>query len=198
MSRNVYLIDGAARNRAAISHILEGSEFHIEPFEGVAELLARWPQSGVLLVHDDGATVSELLEQMSAVGEWLPVICFSQTLCTERVVSALMQGAANYIAWPFTSEQLGRAIDVARNHASGIASIKLREAMARSKVNLLTRREREVLAGVADGLTNRLIGNKLTISPRTVEIHRANMLSKMGVSHSSEAIRVAIEAELVH
>ena len=61
----------------------------------------------------------------------------------------------------------------------------------------LTRREREVLEGVADGLSNRLIGEKLRISPRTVEIHRANMLNKMGASHTSEAIRIAIEASLV-
>ena len=51
--------------------------------------------------------------------------------------------------------------------------------------------------GVADGLSNRLIGEKLRISPRTVEIHRANMLNKMGASHTSEAIRIAIEASLV-
>ena len=74
---------------------------------------------------------------------------------------------------------------------------KLREAMARSRVQRLTRREREVLTGVADGLSNRLIGERLEISPRTVEIHRANMLNKMGASHTSEAIRIAIEASLV-
>jgi len=64
-------------------------------------------------------------------------------------------------------------------------------------VQKLTRREREVLAGVAAGLSNRLIGEKLAISPRTVEIHRANMLNKMGASHTSEAIRIAIEAALI-
>jgi DNA-binding NarL/FixJ family response regulator len=55
-----------------------------------------------------------------------------------------------------------------------------------------------VLAGVAGGLSNRLIGERLSISPRTVEIHRANMLNKMGASHTSEAIRIAIEASLVN
>ena len=69
--------------------------------------------------------------------------------------------------------------------------------MARSRVQRLTKREREVLAGVADGLSNRLIGERLAISPRTVEIHRANMLNKMGANHTSEAIRIAIEASLV-
>jgi FixJ family two-component response regulator len=64
-------------------------------------------------------------------------------------------------------------------------------------VQKLTRREREVLAGVAAGLSNRLIGENLSISPRTVEIHRANMLTKMAANHTSEAIRIAIEASLV-
>ena len=54
-----------------------------------------------------------------------------------------------------------------------------------------------MLAGVAGGLSNRMIGEQLEISPRTVEIHRANMLTKMGAQHTSEAIRIAIEASLV-
>ena len=198
MIRSVFLVDSTARNRAAISHSLQGTKFHIEPFESATELTSHWPQYGLLLVHDEGSTVSDLLTHMSTFGEWLPVICFAETPSTQRVVNAVMQGAANYIAWPFTGEQLEEAIDAAQTQASGIASLKLREAMARSKVNQLTRREREVLVGVADGLSNRLIGNKLSISPRTVEIHRANMLTKMGVSHSSEAIRFAVEAALVY
>jgi DNA-binding NarL/FixJ family response regulator len=87
---------------------------------------------------------------------------------------------------------------VAEDRARSVAGSKLREAVARSRVERLTRREREVLAGVAGGLSNRLIGEKLNISPRTVEIHRANMLSKMGANHTSEAIRIAIEASLVN
>jgi len=70
--------------------------------------------------------------------------------------------------------------------------------MARARLDRLTKREREVLDGVASGLSNRLIGEKLAISPRTVEIHRANMLNKLGANHTSEAIRIAIEASLVN
>ena len=54
-----------------------------------------------------------------------------------------------------------------------------------------------MLVGVAAGMSNRTIGEKLEISPRTVEIHRANMLTKMGANHTSEAIRIAIEAAVV-
>jgi DNA-binding NarL/FixJ family response regulator len=89
-------------------------------------------------------------------------------------------------------------MSLAEDRARSVAGAKLREAVARSRVERLTRREREVLAGVAGGLSNRLIGERLSISPRTVEIHRANMLNKMGASHTSEAIRIAIEASLVN
>ena len=75
--------------------------------------------------------------------------------------------------------------------------MKLREARARSRIQKLTNREREVLIGVAGGLSNRKIGEHLSISPRTVEIHRANMLDKMRANHTSDAIRLAIEAALV-
>ena len=88
-------------------------------------------------------------------------------------------------------------LEAVDTNAARIGSLRLREARARSRVQKLTRRELEVLAGVAVGLSNRLIGEKLAISPRTVEIHRANMLNKMGAQHTSEAIRIAIEASVV-
>ncbi|MEO7915072.1 MAG: LuxR C-terminal-related transcriptional regulator, partial [Novosphingobium sp.] len=102
------------------------------------------------------------------------------------------------LVWPFDVAVVSESIALAQGRAASLAGSKLREAIARSRIERLTRREREVLAGVADGMSNRLIGEKLAISPRTVEIHRANMLNKMGASHTSEAIRIAIEATLVN
>ena len=83
------------------------------------------------------------------------------------------------------------------DNAEGLGNARMREAVARGRIEKLTEREREVLDCVASGLSNRKIGEKLEISPRTVEIHRANMLNKLGANHTSEAIRIAIEAELV-
>jgi two-component system, LuxR family, response regulator FixJ len=85
---------------------------------------------------------------------------------------------------------------VANKNEGLTGNVRLREVMARSRVQKLTPREREVLAGMADGLSNRLIGDRLAISPRTVEIHRANMLNKLGANHTSEAIRIAVEASI--
>jgi len=194
---SLFLVDGDVRRRAAISHCLSGSTIHVEPFEDSSELITRWPKNGLLLVHDDGRSIANLLGQMGRLGQWLPVIGYAQDPSTRQVVSAVLEGAIDYIAWPFTGEEIAQVVDHAESKAEVFGSAKLREALARSRVDRLTKREREVLSGVAGGLSNRMIGERLSISPRTVEIHRANMLTKMGANHTSEAIRIAIEAALV-
>ncbi|MDE2597163.1 MAG: LuxR family transcriptional regulator [Sphingomonadales bacterium] len=199
MNRGTHLIlvDGDFRRRAAISHCLSDSDIHVEPFEDVGELMAHWPRSGMLLVHDEGEAISALLAYMGRTGNWLPLIAFSENPETRQVAKAVLEGAIDYVGWPFDEAQIAQVLADAQSRASATGNAKLREAVARSRIERLTRREREVLAGVADGLSNRLIGDKLAISPRTVEIHRANMLNKMGANHTSEAIRIAIEAALV-
>ncbi|MFM5948762.1 MAG: response regulator transcription factor [Novosphingobium sp.] len=195
--RRLALIDGNFRRRAAISHALSVSAIHVEPFEDIDELTVRWPRGGAILVADDGHAVEDLILHMTDHGEWLPLIAFSEGPDTSRVVRAVLAGALDYLEWPCDTARILTAIELAESAAASIGSLRLREARARSRVQKLTRREREVLEGVADGLSNRLIGERLQISPRTVEIHRANMLTKMGAHHTSDAIRIAIEASLV-
>ncbi|MEO6093065.1 MAG: LuxR C-terminal-related transcriptional regulator [Novosphingobium sp.] len=192
------LIDGDLRRRAAISHCLSGSGIHVEPFEDIGELTTRWPRLGLIVAHDAGGSITALMRHMAGSGNWLPVIAFSDQPSPEMIVAAVLDGAINYIAWPFDAARLDAAIAAAEERAANLGNARLREAMARSRIDRLTRREREVLSGVASGLSNRLIGQRLCISPRTVEIHRSNMLNKMGAHHTSEAIRIAIEAALVN
>jgi two-component system, LuxR family, response regulator FixJ len=196
-STPILLIDGETRRRAAISHTLSGGGVHVEPFETVEELGGHWPRRGLVLAHDEGQALGDLLVRMSRHGNWLPVVAFAEAPSPRRIVDAVLEGAIDYVSWPFDEGELDEALTSATQRAEAMGSAKLREAMARSRIEKLTRREREVLAGVADGLSNRKIGEKLSISPRTVEIHRANMLNKMGANHTSEAIRIAIEAALV-
>ncbi len=196
-NENLILIDSDFRRRAAISHAMAPAHIHTEPFETVSELAQSWPRSGIILIHDTGDALAELVRQMSVCAEWFPVIAFSENPGASQVASAIHEGALEYVSWPFEQAELEDAIERAHARAEGIGSVKLRETMARSRIEKLTRREREVLDGVAGGLSNRLIGERLSISPRTVEIHRANMLNKLGANHTSEAIRIAVEAELI-
>jgi FixJ family two-component response regulator len=196
-SRKLKLVDSNIRRRAAITHALSSTGFHVEPFEDIEELAAFWPGSGVILLEDRDNNVARLLGRMSDSGNWLPVIGFSEQPSTNEVVQAILGGAVDYLTWPFQAAELKSAHQAAQATMETIGSLRLREARARRSVDKLSRREREVLAGIAGGLSNRRIGEQLSISPRTVEIHRANMLTKMGANHTSDAIRIAIEAALV-
>lgn len=195
---NLILIDADLRRRASISHALAASSIHVEPFEAVEELAQAWPRSGVVMIHDDPGLIGDLIEKMAADGEWYPIIAFSEDPQPRQIVQAVLDGAVDYVAWPIDAAALNDALARAIDKADAAGNTKLREVMARSRLERLTKREREVLDGVASGLSNRLIGEKLSISPRTVEIHRANMLNKLGANHTSEAIRIAIEAALVN
>lgn len=195
---NLILIDSNSRRRAGISHVLSAGSIHVEPFENVAELAGAWPRSGVVLIHDEDGAIEDLIDSMAHHGEWFPIIAFSEEPAAQRIVQAILDGAIDYIAWPISPEQLSENLGKAITRAESLGNAKLREVMARARVERLTRREREVLGGVASGLSNRLIGEQLSISPRTVEIHRANMLNKLGANHTSDAIRIAIEAALVN
>jgi FixJ family two-component response regulator len=163
----------------------------------VEELNGHWPRQGLILVHDADDTIAQLTEQLVRSGNWLAVVAFSEKPTPKQIVNAILGGAIDYVAWPFDEAELSATLEGAQERAESVGNAKLREAVARGRIERLTRREREVLSGVASGHSNRSIAEQLAISPRTVEIHRANMLHKMGASHTSEAIRIAIEASLV-
>ena len=190
------LVDADYRRRAAVSHDLAGSDVHVEPFEGAEDIVAHWPSSGVLLIHDDSAALNLIVAYMARTGNWLPCICYAEAPDPRRVALAVLTGAVDYLPWPLAKDELRAALLDAGERARLMSNSKLREAVARSRLERLTRREREVLEAVANGLSNRRIGDLLAISPRTVEIHRSNMLAKLGANHTAEAIRIAIEASL--
>ena len=192
----ISLVDADFRRRAAISHCLAASGIHVEPLEDPGELVARWPRSGMILAYDGADTLPVLMRHTARSGDWLPVIAYAEAPEPEAVVEAVLDGAIGYLGWPFAQPEFDRAVAAARLRSQRVGTAALRRAVARNRIDRLTRREREVLNGVASGLSNRLIGERLSISPRTVEIHRANMLTKMEVGHTSEAIRIAIEASL--
>lgn len=193
----IILVDGEFLRRATVSHNLAGTGIHVEPFESVHEMIQRWPRGSVALVADEGEEIYDLISAMAETGNWVPLVAYADGPSIPRVVRAVLAGALDYIDRPVGETQVRLAIEMAEQTGAELGNLRLREAMARSRIKRLTQREREVLEGVADGLSNRLIGEKLAISPRTVEIHRANMLNKKGANHTSEAFRIAIEASWV-
>jgi FixJ family two-component response regulator len=193
---HIILIDGNVRRRAAISHELSGRGIHVEPFETLAELSGHALRQELVLIEDADGALAALTAHMVREGKWLPVVAFAEAPAPRRIVDAILGGAIDYLVWPFDGTALNETLLRARDRAQNVGSAKMREAVARSLVDRLTSREREVLSGMTAGHSNRAIAEQLAISPRTVEIHRANMLQKIGATHTSEAIRIAIEASL--
>ena len=193
-SAKIFLVDDSAPRRAQITYGLRDTGIHMEPFDSFGDVLAHPGRSAediVVLIHDTGREMPDFVAGMREKGRWFAHIGFSQELSVSRVVAALNAGAIGYLGYPFQPEELSSLIGdgaarIARQH---------RASEARNRIERLTARERDVLAGVAEGLSNRVIGDRLGISARTVEIHRANLLRKIEVNHTYGAIRIAIEAQ---
>jgi two-component system response regulator FixJ len=193
----LYFIDSQVTRRAGLCHALAQSDIYVEPFEDIAEIKAHWPRSGVILVEDVPGQIPDLVGHMAEQNVWLPLIGFSEKPAAQRVAQAVLEGALGYLEWPCTAAEIEEAIVSAEVNAERLGSFRLRQARARAQIQKLTQREQQVLNAITEGLSNREIGERLAISPRTVEIHRSNMLNKVGANHTSEAIRIAIEASLV-
>ncbi len=190
------LIDSDVRRRASVAYALLHMNIHVEPFESIVEISKNWRGADAVLIHDEPGALTEVINWMRDSDLWLPVLVYAEAVIPGHIVRAVQEGASEYLIWPFDHADLWQALVRAREHSHRSMSRKRREFYARGAIAQLTRREMQVLKCMANGLLNREIGRTLDISPRTVEIHRANLLRRMGVQHSSEAIRIAIEAGL--
>ncbi len=193
----IYLVDGDMRRRASISHCLSQCNIHVDPYENVSELRGHMSEFGIVLVHDDKDEIARAIDCMAEAGNWLPVIGFAEKPDPRAVARAIHYGAIDYLAWPFAEDEVVSIIADAAAMAETVGNRRNREYMARKRVDRLSKREREVLLSVANGLSSQKIAEQLAISPRTVEIHRSNMLNKMGANNTSEAIRFAVEADFI-
>ncbi|MBW8840881.1 MAG: response regulator [Sphingomonadales bacterium] len=203
MIRNIYLIDDDDAVRASLHGLLSlRSDLVVRNFrsgdqflDGVAEL-----ESGVLLLdyHMPGKNGIEVLQQLgsSSPGRFLTIILTGEGNI-DIAVQAMKSGAFDFLEKPYKADALMEAIDKAfdrmEHDSAGSAQIET----ARAKVAVLSPRERDVLTGLIEGRSNKIIAYDLAISPRTVEIYRANLMTKMGVRSLSEALRVAFAAGLI-
>lgn len=190
----LYLIDSASRRRAAITSQFASLNLHIEPCESVSEYVTWSQGDGIIFVHDEPGVLTELTMEMAKTGKWGAIICFAEVPTPNQIVKSVKYGARDYLTLPLQESDIRAAITTGLDSMVLEGSAWLSRSKAQSQIERLSKREREVLKGVADGLSNRLIAENLAISHRTVEIHRANMLSKLGARSSSEAIRLSVQA----
>ena len=197
--RMVHLVDDDEAIRRSVGFMLKTSGFQVRAYESGIEFLksasSLEPGCVLLDIRMPGMDGLEVLAALRAKGVSLPVIIMTGHGDVSLAVQAMKAGALDFIEKPFEKAILVSAID------HGVERLKRSAAdvdgadEAAVKLKALTPREREVLDGLAKGLPNKTIAYDLGISPRTVEIHRANLMTKLGVRSLSEALRIAFAAQ---
>lgn len=196
----VHLVDDEEAIRRSAGFMLKTSGYRVRPFVSGVELLkdARTLEPGCILLDIrmpgmDGLEVQQALREQ---GVALPVIIMTGHGDISVAVRAMKAGAVDFIEKPFEKAVLLSALDQGFSRLRTAERSKEREREAELRIAALTPRERDVLVGLARGFPNKTIAYDLGLSPRTVEIHRANLMQKLGVHSLSEALRIAFAAGL--
>jgi len=194
----LHIVDSDGRSRAEQARTTFALGHHAEVYADLAELFARLPTCGIMLLRERSMNLSvgELFDRIGELGVWVPLIVSAENPRIEHVVSAIKDGALDYLQLPLEAGRLARSLARVAAEADEQGLARRRLAEARRRIGLLSRREREVLELLSLGFSNKLIARQLTISPRTVEIHRSNMMMKLRAGHAAEAVRLWLESEL--
>jgi two-component system response regulator FixJ len=203
----IYLVDDNEPFRRSTALLLETSGFEVRDFHDAAALLAQLEHgaalcSGACIASDirmPGLSGLELLEELRRRQCGLPLIFITAHGDVPLAVEAMRRGAVNFIEKPFAAEVLVEAIRVAVTEEPAPASAEptrdARGPQPNPRLSVLTRRERQVLELVVSGKFNKTIADVLGISTKTVELHRASVMSKLGVRNVPDLVKVYLGYE---
>lgn len=199
-TRTVHLVDDDESIRRSASFMLRTSGFLVKTYPSGVELLqdaeAISPGCILLDVRMPGLDGLEVQQALKEQGVLFPVIVMTGHGDVTVAVQAMKQGAVDFIEKPFEKAVLLGAIEAAFERLEKSSKRAARADEARVRLQALTSRELDVMKGLVRGHPNKTIAYDLGISPRTVEIHRANMMTKLEVASLSEALRIAFTAGL--
>jgi two-component system response regulator FixJ len=197
----VFVIDDDAAMRDSLDFLLAAAGFAVATFESAADFLAILPEvEGGCVVTDvrmPGIDGIELLKRLKQEKASLAVVVMTGHGDVALAVEAMKAGAVDFVEKPFDDERL---IDTVR--AALAETLRRGDAEAASspivaRVASLSPRERQVMEGLVAGLSNKAIAREYEISPRTVEVYRANVMTKMQAASLSELVRLAVRARVV-
>ena len=195
VAKHVYVVDDDAAVRASTAFFLNSSGYAGQSFGGGQEFLDRVPglEPGCVLLDVrmpdiDGLQVIEMLGDRIAQ---LPVIVMTGHGDVATAVRAMKLGASDFLEKPFEEGALTDMIERVFTALGTKINVTDRQSDARHRIDMLTRREGDVLRGLGSGLPNKVLAYKLGLSVRTVEMHRASMMTRLGVRSLAEALQLA-------
>ena len=203
MGGKVYVIDDDAAMRDSLDFLLGAAGFSVRLFDSAQAFLSELPKLDAGCVVTDirmpGMDGMELLRQLNTAPgvRKLPVIVMTGHGDVPLAVEAMKLGALDFLEKPFEDDRLIGMIETALSQNEGGAKSEAVTADMAARVASLTQRERQVMQGLVSGQSNKVIAREYDISPRTVEVYRANVMTKMQAGNLSELVRFAIRAGII-
>lgn len=198
--RTILVIDDDPAMRDSLAFLLDVNGFAVATYETAADFLNHFGSSTIDCIVSDirmpGMSGLELVRKLKADAVACPVILMTGHGDVALAVEAMKAGAIDFIEKPFEDEVLLRAIRDALDSQPMKTADDSARRQAEARLADLTPRERDVLRGLLAGKINKVIAHDLGISPRTVEVYRANLMAKTSVRSMSELMRIAIAAGL--
>ena len=194
----VHLIDDDDDVRRAVAFLLGTAGMAVRVHESALAFLNQLEklQPGCVLtdIRMPGMDGLELQRRLRDMGNTMPVVVMTGHGDIPLAVTAMKLGAVDFIEKPFDDEVLVSAIRNSLGHFLKSDQATLEKASIVSKIDKLTDREKEVMDGLVAGHANKTIAYDLSLSPRTVEVHRANVMIKMEADSLSHLVKMAILA----
>ncbi|OYU37021.1 LuxR C-terminal-related transcriptional regulator [Novosphingobium sp. PASSN1] len=190
----VYVIEDSVHLRAEISHNLSALGIRCVVFNDVSELPVKIDRPVIFMIRHESPSRAMIDKYRADRAPVSAKIEFSCNAGFEKAVAAIREGASDFVVWPSESGLLELAVKRAEDDCRRNLPAKVMGGRAKERVAMLTTRERQVLGAVINGCTTERIATRLAISPRTVDIHRRNVLSKLNVRNTAQAIVIALSS----
>ena len=191
----IYIVDDDDSMREAIELLLRTVGYETMPFGRASEFLAKYnPDQHAVLVLDvrmPEMSGLEVQQQLNRAGAMLPVIFMTGHGDIPMAVQAMKDGAFDFLTKPFDRADLLGAVERALAVDARLLEREREVADVRAHFVQLTAREREVCFAVTDGLLNKQVGAEFGVSEKTIKVHRARVMDKMGATSLAELVRMA-------
>jgi two-component system response regulator FixJ len=192
----VHVVDDEEPVRKSLAFLLTMTGFTVRLHDSATSFLSAAPALGKACLVTDlrmpDMNGVDLLERLKDIGALIPAVVITGHGDVPMAVAAMKAGAVDFIEKPFQDEVLIEAIKRAASRLEETAGPVEDTATLRTRLDSLSEREQQVLYAVVAGLPNKTIAYDLGISPRTVEVHRANIMSKMQARNLPELVRMSI------
>ena len=196
----VHIVDDDEGVRSSLSFLLECSDLTTRTYESAVEFLKAVPTMarGCIITDVRMPQISgmELVTRLKDLGVGDPVIVITGHADVPMAIAALRQGVADFIEKPFSDEAILLAVRSALAKQQSRGEVEIERDAIQQRLATLSGREREVMDGLILGKANKVIAFDLDISARTVEVYRANVMTKMRARTLSELVRTAMIAQL--